>query len=164
MYSFFETRMVRRSNFLRKALTGRSFGKDFNFHNHLLVPDERRARDWAAAAKSSKKQEEELEKQGRKFKQGEGESAEQREKVWSTNYYIAESTDGKDRIKARLRAGEAYEETGHMAVEVALTIALHRAELKERGVTGGVLTPSIAGGPRLVQRLHDTGMLFDVMG
>lgn len=160
MYSFFETRLVRRSNYLRKCARGKSFGKGFNFRNHILVGSEKDAKAAAAASSSSKKQEEELEKAGKLFKQGEGEDAATRATAQNKYYFIAEAADG-ERLKVRMSAGEAYEETGHMAVEVAICLALHRDELEFKG---GVLTPSMAGGEKLVENLHKTGMLFDVMG
>lgn len=158
MYSFFETRVVRRSNMLQLMHRGRAYGPEFNFQEWLSFPDEETARMAQKASTSSKQQEEELKKAGKLYKSGEGPTAQDREGAWSEIMFVAKTATNKF-IKARLTAGDAYEETGHMAIEVALCCIFHRDKLEW---TGGVLTPSICGGATLVENLNKTGIKLEV--
>jgi len=156
MYSFFETRVVRRSNMLMEELggVGEAFGPEFNFQEWALFKGKEEAERHAKASTSSKNQEEELKKQGKLYKTGEGLGEEDRKAAWSKYQFFARSPGGK-KVKVTLDAGDAYEETGHMAVEVALCLVKDREKLL---FEGGVLTPATAGGHVLVDRLNSTGM------
>lgn len=156
MYAFFETRVVRRSNMLMEELggTGRGYGQEFNIQEWTLFPDEATAREMVKASTSSKDQEKALKEAGQLFAKGEGVGKEVRAKAWSKYYFFAMSDSGR-KVKAIVSGGDAYEETGHVAMEVALAIVKERDSLEFKG---GVLTPSTCGGYTLIRRLNDTGL------
>ncbi|KAK3280103.1 hypothetical protein CYMTET_12044 [Cymbomonas tetramitiformis] len=128
MYAFFETRVVRRSSVLQQQMIGHSYGPELNFQEFAVFPDEETAHMAQKASTSSAGQEEELKKAGKLYKPGEGPDAKDREGAWTEIMFLAKSS-GDESIKVKLTAGDAYEETGHMAVEVALCLVLHRSEL-----------------------------------
>lgn len=159
MYSFFETRVVRRSNHLQFMHSGKAYGPEFNFQEWASFPDEETARLAQKASTSSKQQEEELKKAGKLYKSGEGPTSDDREGAWTELLFVAKTASNKF-IKAKVSAGDAYEETGHMAIEVALCCVKHRDQLKWRG---GVLTPSICGQQTLVDSLNKTNLKVEVV-
>lgn len=61
------------------------------------------------------------------------------------------------------RRDPGYLETGRIALEAALCLALQGEELKERGMMqGGVLTPATAMGAVLTKRLRAANIRFDI--
>ncbi len=61
----------------------------------------------------------------------------------------------------RVAGGDpGYGETSRMVAESALCLALDHDSLPR---TGGVLTPASAFGMRLVERLQEAGLVFEVV-
>ena len=71
---------------------------------------------------------------------------------------IAEDEHEKNRVVVNVAGGDpGYDETAKMAAETAIGLALEPAAL-----TGGVLTPAVAGGYQLIDRLRHAGMTWEV--
>lgn len=168
--AFFDTRIVRRSNMLQADLGNQPYGTTLNFMEYALLPPER-----VAAIKRSLKEgkgelakpmgqygmtlDEEaavLRKEGRHFGDGEGPDIEEMADAWTGFFLHAESTNG-NQVKCSFVGGDGYWETARVAVEMALTLRFDRDKLPYRG---GVLTPSVAGGTCLIERLLDSGVKF----
>ena len=141
------------------------YGRDFNFTCFLDVPDEKVARDIKKTAASSRAEVKELEQQGKLYKAGEGppieELLDERDvpKVSTTYAFIAEGAVTGRKFETSFTGGDGYYETAHMAVEVALSLALHRPRVAAR-VRGGVLTPAISCGEVLFERLTASGFKY----
>jgi short subunit dehydrogenase-like uncharacterized protein len=91
--------------------------------------------------------------------QGEGPSAEKRERSWFKVTFLGEG--GGRRVKTVVSGGDpGYTETAKMVAESALCLALDRDRLP--GNTG-VITPAAAMGAPLRSRLVAAGMRFDVL-
>jgi short subunit dehydrogenase-like uncharacterized protein len=93
-------------------------------------------------------------------KPGEGPSAEAREKGYFEAHVLAETTSGK-RLRGRVasQGDPGYNATAKMLGESALALALDADRLPDRY---GVLTPASAMSMRIIERLRDAGMTFDV--
>jgi short subunit dehydrogenase-like uncharacterized protein len=93
-----------------------------------------------------------------KFKDpGEGPSPEQREKAWFQVRFVAQG--GGRQLVTEVSGGDpGYGETSKMLGESALCLA--RDELPERG---GQLTPAVAMGRPLIDRLQRAGITFGVL-
>lgn len=91
---------------------------------------------------------------------GEGPSREAIETGFFEMYVIAKTESGK-RLRGRVAGTKdpGYGETAKMLSESAICLAKDGARLKDRF---GVLTPASAMGMRLVERLRNAGMMFDV--
>jgi len=171
--SFFDTRTVRRSNMLQADLGNQPYGATLNFMEYAMLPPEK-----VAMAKQAMKDngsqaampmgnygltlEEEqklLKSEGKEFREGEGPEIEDLD-AWSGFFLHAESVNGNQE-KCSFVAADGYFETSRVAVETALTLRFHRDRLQYRG---GVLTPSVAGGTCLVERLIQTGVKFKMGG
>lgn len=88
---------------------------------------------------------------------GEGPSAEQREKSWFRVRFVGESVD--KRVVTEVSGGDpGYGETSKMLAESALCLA--HDELPERA---GQLTPAVAMGQALIDRLERAGIQFRVV-
>jgi short subunit dehydrogenase-like uncharacterized protein len=88
---------------------------------------------------------------------GDGPSAEQRAKAWFNLRFVAEG--GGTRLVTEVSGGDpGYGETSKMLGEAALCLA--RDELPERA---GQLTPAVAMGQALVDRLQAVGIKFAVV-
>jgi short subunit dehydrogenase-like uncharacterized protein len=88
---------------------------------------------------------------------GEGPTPEQREKAWFKIRFVGEG--GGKRVVIEVRGGDpGYTETAKMLSESALSLA-HDA-LPERA---GQLTPAVAMGQPLIDRLQRAGIEFDVI-
>ncbi len=158
-YAFYETRLVRRSNWLSRNMGGVPYGRNMNYLEHLLLPSEEHARALQQSNTSSKKEEEKLKAEGKLFAKDEGLSLEDREKEWAEYWFDAVSERG-EKIRTRLTGKDGYDETAHLSVELALLTSEHRDELPHKG---GVLTPGVAGGQLFVDALNETGLKFEVM-
>jgi|TARA_B110000305_G_scaffold54836_1_gene60502 short subunit dehydrogenase-like uncharacterized protein len=158
-YAFYETRLVRRSNWLSRNMGGVPYGKNMNYLEHLLLPSEEHARALQQSNTSSKKEEEKLKAEGKLFAKDEGLALEDREKEWAEYWFDAVSERG-EKIRTRLSGKDGYDETAHLSVELALLTSERRDELPHKG---GVLTPGIAGGQLFVEALNETGLKFEVM-
>jgi short subunit dehydrogenase-like uncharacterized protein len=89
---------------------------------------------------------------------GDGPTPEQREKGWFRLRFVGES-EGQ-RVVTEVSGGDpGYEETSKMLAESALCLA--HDELPERA---GQLTPAVAMGEPLLQRLQNAGISFNVLG
>eukprot|EP00440_Ansanella_granifera_P052683 gb/GFBE01057123.1/.p1 GENE.gb/GFBE01057123.1/~~gb/GFBE01057123.1/.p1 ORF type:complete len:553 (+),score=138.85 gb/GFBE01057123.1/:1-1659(+) len=173
--SFFDTRLVRRSNMLQADLANQPYGATLNFMEYAMLPPEkvnslkqalREGRDAEAFRPIGQygitvDEEQRLFKlQGKEFRQGEGPSVEDMSDAWTGFFLHAESVNGNQE-KCSFIAADGYFETSRVAVEMALTLRFDRERLQYRG---GVLTPSIAGGTCFVDRLLRTGVKFKMGG
>jgi short subunit dehydrogenase-like uncharacterized protein len=170
VHSFFDTRIVRRSNMLQADLGNAPYGSSFGFLEYAKLPDEQ----VAAAKKDIKEGKEEMAKpigsygmtledeeamlksEGREFKEEEGPVVEDLSDAWSGFHIYAESTSGNS-VKCSFVGADGYYETARVAVEMAITLKSDRDKLMYKG---GMLTPSVAGGSQLVTRLVDSGVKF----
>ena len=66
-YAFYDTRLIRRSNWLLADLGEDPYGRHLNYSEHLLFPSEQVAKEVTSANTSSKKEEEKLKKEGKLF-------------------------------------------------------------------------------------------------
>jgi len=168
VHSFFDTRVVRRSNMLQADLGNQPYGSTFNFMEYAMLPPEQVAVAQRTIAEGSDEKakpigqygmnvdEEEALFQGREFKEGEGPEIEDMSDAWSAFFLHAESANGHQ-AKCSFVGADNYFETARMAVEMALTIRFDKEKLPYKG---GVLTPSVAGYTMLVERLIDSGVKF----
>ena len=101
-YAFYDTRLIRRSNWLLSDLGEDPYGRKFNYTEHLIVPTEAAAKALASSNTSSKKEEEKLKSEGRLYGLGQGLDDATREKLFTDYYLNATSEDGKS-IRARSR-------------------------------------------------------------
>jgi short subunit dehydrogenase-like uncharacterized protein len=90
---------------------------------------------------------------------GVGPSAEERENGWFKVTFVAEA--GGRNVVTRVTGGDpGYGETSKMAAEAALCLALDRDKLPDHA---GVLTPAVAMGDVLIERLRSRGIGFEVV-
>jgi short subunit dehydrogenase-like uncharacterized protein len=90
---------------------------------------------------------------------GKGPSREDIERGWFEVTFVARS--GERKLVTRVSGGDpGYGETAKMCAESALCLARDRARLPERA---GVLTPAVAMGEVLIERLERAGIRFEVM-
>jgi short subunit dehydrogenase-like uncharacterized protein len=90
---------------------------------------------------------------------GKGPSREDIQRGWFEVTFVAKS--GGHELVTRVRGGDpGYGETAKMAAESALCLARDRDRLPERA---GVLTPAVAMGEVLIERLQRAGIHFEVM-
>lgn len=92
---------------------------------------------------------------------GEGPSKETREHGFFVTRLVGTLPDGARKLRGTVRgtSDPGYGETAKMLSEAAVCLA-HDGDVIRR--EGGVLTPAACMGMRLVQRLRDAGMTFDV--
>ena len=158
-YAFYETRLIRRSNWLNRSMGGVAYGRNMNYLEHLLLPNEESARALHQSNTSSKKEEEKLKSEGKLFEKDQGLDLEAREKEWA-EYWFDATTESGERIRTRVSGKDGYDETAHLSVELALLTSERRDELP---FSGGVLTPGIAGGQPFIDALNETGLKFEVV-
>lgn len=92
-----------------------------------------------------------------KVKQGEGPSESRRRTSWFTVDFVAEA--GGETVHTRVSGGDpGYTETSKMLAESALCLAFD-----DTPETAGQVTPAAAMGDRLVDRLRQAGMSFEVV-
>jgi len=168
VHSFFDTRVVRRSNMLHADLGGRPYGAALNFTEHALLPPEQAAiaRREAASGEPARPmgqygmtldEEEALVKNtGREFKEGQGPPIADMSSTWSAFYLYAESPSG-NQVRCSFVGSDGYFETARVAIETARTLRFDRQQLP---YPGGVLTPSTAGSTCLLERLVESGVKF----
>jgi short subunit dehydrogenase-like uncharacterized protein len=158
-YAFYETRLIRRSNWLLRDLGEKPYGRRLNYLEHLIMPSEQAAKDLQKSNTSSKAEEEQLRKEGRLFKKGDGLDEAARDSIWA-EYWFDAVAEGGEKIRTRLSGKDGYDETAHMSIELALLCSEHRENLPFKG---GVLTPGVAGGDKYIDALHATGLRFEVL-
>ncbi|KRF16771.1 saccharopine dehydrogenase [Nocardioides sp. Soil797] len=92
-----------------------------------------------------------------KVKQGEGPSETRRRKSWFTVDFVAEA--GGETVHTRVSGGDpGYTETSKMLAESALCLAFDSTP-----ETAGQVTPAVAMGDLLLERLRNAGMKFEVV-
>ncbi|KYF71581.1 MULTISPECIES: saccharopine dehydrogenase family protein [Sorangium] len=90
---------------------------------------------------------------------GEGPSAEERARSWFQVTFEGKSASRK--VVTRVSGGDpGYSETAKMVAESALCMAFDRERLPARA---GVLTPAVAMGERLIERLQAAGIRFELL-
>jgi len=171
--SFFDTRVVRRSNMLQADLANQPYGTTLNFTEYALLPAAQ-AQELKASALATIDAEpqgvvpigqsgipfdKEIDRLGHKSKlysEGEGPQIDDMGEAWTGFFLYAESVSGNSQ-KCSFIGGDGYQETARMAVETAMTLRFDRDKLPFKG---GVLTPSTSGGGELVRRLLESGVKF----
>merc|ERR1711982_114954 len=76
--------------------------------------------------------------------------------AWSGFFLYAESASG-NQVKCSFVGADGYFETARIATELALAMKFSKDKLTYKG---GVLTPAVAGGTVLVDRLISSGVKF----
>ncbi|WP_437718670.1 saccharopine dehydrogenase NADP-binding domain-containing protein [Sorangium sp. So ce448] len=90
---------------------------------------------------------------------GEGPSAEERARSWFQVTFQGKSASRK--VLTRVSGGDpGYSETAKMVAESALCMAFDRERLPARA---GVITPVVAMGERLIERLQAAGIRFELL-
>lgn len=90
-------------------------------------------------------------------KQGDGPSQNKRDKSWFKVRFVGRA--GETKVITEVSGGDpGYTETAKMITESALCLALDREKLPEQA---GVLTPAIAMGQVLIERLIKAGIKFE---
>merc|ERR1712025_329583 len=97
-----------------------------------------------------------IDQEGKNFKDGEGPTMEEMTDAWLGFFFYAESPTGNG-VKCSFVGADGYYETARMAISTALTLRFDRQKLPFRG---GVLTPAVAGGTALTDRLVASGLKF----
>jgi len=173
--SFFDTRVVRRSNMLQADLANAPYGTTLNFTEYAMLPaaDAQQLKSTALATLDSQplgvvpigqsgvpldKENERLGHQGKLYSEGQGPPVDDMAQAWTGFFLAAESVSGNS-LKCSFVGGDGYQETARMVVETAMTLRFDRDELPFKG---GVLTPSTSGGGKLVQRLLESGVKFQM--
>ena len=158
------TRVVRRSfGLLRETALDEPYAVDFAYREAALARDEGVARNLATPM-APPEQRQRLIDRGRLPGPGEGPSAEARASSWFRSYFLGESTDGRRLITSISGGAPGYEETSKIVGEAALLLALEHDALPASGACGGVLTPAVALGGALLDRLDGCGLRFAVRG
>ena len=158
-YAFYDTRLVRRTNWLLADMGEDPYGRKFNYSEHLLFPTEESAKEVASSNTSSKKEEEKLKSEGRLYELGDGLDDETRMKLFTDYYLHVTAEDGKT-IRCKVSGGDGYDETARLSVEMTLLLATARDALP---FSGGILTPAVAGGQKFVEAVRRTGVTFEVL-
>eukprot|EP00218_Dolichomastix_sp_CCMP3274_P016390 CAMPEP_0170142760 /NCGR_PEP_ID=MMETSP0033_2-20121228/8404_1 /TAXON_ID=195969 /ORGANISM="Dolichomastix tenuilepis, Strain CCMP3274" /LENGTH=534 /DNA_ID=CAMNT_0010379133 /DNA_START=39 /DNA_END=1643 /DNA_ORIENTATION=- len=159
IYSFMETRVVRRANGLMKELTGEAYGREFSFTEQAKFPNEDSAKERQSASSNTKSEVEMLKAEGKLKALGEGAMEDERAGSW-TKYEIIGKTENNKKVFTRMIGTDGYEETAHVVVDLAIVILNHRKELQFQG---GVLTPGVCGQMFLVEQFRKTGFVIEEM-
>jgi len=164
VYSYFDTRIVRRSNELLANLENKPYGRSLIFQEFMMLPPG--ALMQAAGVKegggdkipksgpSVGSEKELLEQQGKYYKQGEGPPLEELSDAWIANFMYAESVTGET-LKCSLVGADGYFETARCAVEMAMTLRFDKAELPHKG---GVMNAASCGQQWYANRLINSGI------
>lgn len=168
--SFFDTRVVRRSNMLQADLVNEPYGLTFNFTEFAMLPSEKQqqiyykeGQPFVPFGQHGMTVDEELhtmKRTGKEYGPGEGPSLEDMAGSWAGFFLHAESMDGHQE-KCSFITRDGYFEAARVAIETALTLRFDKNKLQHRG---GVLTPSVAGGTCLLERLMKSGVKFKLGG
>merc|ERR1712060_417303 len=110
VYSYFDTRIVRRSNQLMADLENNPYGRTFTFQEFMMLPQE--ALMQAATIKEAggevDREKEMLEQQGKYYKQGEGPPLEELGDAWIAIFVYAETMSGHT-AKCSLVGGDGHD-------------------------------------------------------
>ncbi|CAL1127627.1 unnamed protein product [Cladocopium goreaui] len=172
VYSYFDTRIVRRSNMLLADMGGKPYGKSLNFLQFSVLPTEMLLQQkgggggagggigggagGGGGGGSVEAERKALEAKGVYYKAGEGPPLEELDDAWSA-WFLWSQTDKGHEIKCDFIGRDGYFETARIAVETAMTLVFDRQELP---YPGGVLTPAVACGEALARRLIHSGVKF----
>lgn len=158
VYSYFDTRIVRRSNAMFADMGNIPYGRELNFMMYGLIPMEQIAamKGGATKAVSVADEAEELKKRGMYYKSGEGPDLDDLGDAWTGYFCYAESVSGKEE-KVCMIGKDGYIETARMAVETAICLLYDRDKISFRG---GVTPPTVACQTPLVERLITTNLKF----
>mmetsp|Transcript_6476 Transcript_6476/g.20820 ORF Transcript_6476/g.20820 Transcript_6476/m.20820 type:complete len:528 (-) Transcript_6476:157-1740(-) len=164
VYSYFDTRIVRRSNQILADRSDKPYGKTLAFQEFMMLPPE--ALMQAANIKetggekiprtgpSVGSEKELLEQQGKYYKQGEGPPLEELSDAWISAFMYAETVTGET-MKCGLVGCDGYYETARCAVEMAMTLRFDKAELPFKG---GVMNAASCGQTWYANRLIQSGI------
>jgi len=168
--AFFDTRLVRRSNMLQADLVNEPYGLTLNFMEFAMLPPDKEKQVFEQDGKAlvpfgqhGMTLDEEMQMmklKGKEYRPGEGPTVEDLEDGWAGYFLYAESADGHQE-RCSFITDDGYFESARVAVETALTLRFDRERLQHRG---GVLTPSVAGGTCLLERLIKSGIKFKLGG
>jgi len=176
-YSYFDTRIVRRSNALFADYANEPYGRNLNWLEFAWLPTEvlaamqsagkETAKDageggGAEDTKAEKKsggvgveaEKERLMAEGAYYAEGDGPPLETLDDAW-TGYFIWAESEGGHEMKASIVGRDGYFETARAAIEMALTL---RFDYDKLPFKGGVTTAIVAGGTPWASRLIDSGM------
>jgi len=159
VYSYFDTRIVRRSNALFADLGNRPYGRNLNFLEYMLIPDDQVSAATSGTQVSVEEEAKQLKEQGKYYSEvGEGPPLEDLDDAFTSMFGWAE-TDGGHSAKMSFIGRDGYFETARMAIETAMCLHRNRKELEFKG---GCLTPTVACSSFLVQRLVDSGLKLSI--
>jgi short subunit dehydrogenase-like uncharacterized protein len=167
VYSYFDTRIVRKSNAQLADLENAPYGRKLCFQEFVYLPPEMMMQAAAIneaggevpkgpAGPSVNAEKEALMAQGKYFKQGEGPPLEDLSDAWTAQYAWAETESG-EKLKCAWCGRDGYYETARCAVEFAMTCRFDRDELPHKG---GCLTPTVAGQKHYLRRIIQSGIKF----
>merc|ERR1719188_177684 len=167
VYSYFDTRMVRKSNAQFADLEGAPYGRQFCFQEFVMLPPEMLSQASAIqeaggevpkgpAGPSVAAEKEALMAQGKYFKQGDGPPLEDLSDAWTSQFAWAQTVAG-EQMKCSWVGRDGYYETARCAVEFAMTCRFDIAELPHKG---GNLTPTAAGQKQYLRRIIQSGIKF----
>mmetsp|Transcript_291 Transcript_291/g.400 ORF Transcript_291/g.400 Transcript_291/m.400 type:complete len:559 (+) Transcript_291:81-1757(+) len=168
VYAFFETRIVRRSNYIHHQLVngphkGYYYGCALNFRTFKIKDTEHQALESKKSSTSSKAEVDKLKAAGKWYGPGEGPPIEELIDmgVHSLYHMVAISESGK-KVNISVKGRDGYYETARMVVEMALALAIDSPKLRtgHNHVRGGILTPGVAGRKILFNRLINSGLGF----
>jgi len=179
VYSYFDTRIVRRSNALFADYANEPYGRNLNWLEFAMLPAEVLAAMQSAgkeAPKAEAKAEEEgsgtteekkkpgavgveaekerLMAEGAYYAEGEGPPLETLDDAWTGYFFWGESEGGHEML-ASMVGRDGYYETARAAIEMAMTL---RFDYEKLPFKGGVTTAIVAGGTPWASRLIDSGM------
>jgi len=168
VYAFFETRVIRRSNWLHNQVVGGPeagdwYGCGLNISVYALATSEAQAKEIKKGSTSVKAEEEKLKAAGKFYGAGDGPPFEDliEARIKMVYHFVGISESGK-RVGVSFMGRDGYYETARVVAEMAFAMALDSPELRTGPghVRGGVLTPGIAGRHVLPRRLRKSGMGF----
>lgn len=174
VYSYFDTRIVRRSNMLLADMGGSPYGKSLNFLQFSVLPTEMLLQQkgggggagggigagagGGGGGGSVEAERKALEAKGVYYKAGDGPPLEELDDAWSA-WFLWSQTEKGHEIKCDFIGRDGYFETARIAVETAMTLVFDQPNLP---FPGGVLTPAVACGEALARRLIHSGVKFSM--
>lgn len=164
IYSYFDTRIVRRSNMLMADLANRPYGVSLNFLEFSMLPTDA---IMAAAQASSRgvgraqagsveDEKRALQAKGAYYKEGEGPQLEELDDAWTGYFMWAETANGHE-VKCSFVGRDGYIETARVAIETAMCLLFDKLPFR-----GGVLTPTVACGESLLRRMVAGNLKFQM--
>ncbi|CAK9079377.1 unnamed protein product [Durusdinium trenchii] len=160
MYSYFDTRICRRSNALLADRMNQPYGKDFCFQEFLMLPPEiaqmAASGVKAPAGPSVADEKAALKEKGLYFQQGSGPDLNALDDAYISINMWAQTTGGHE-ARCGLVGRDGYFETARCAVEMAMTLRFDKEKLP---VVGGVLNATVVGQTWYADRLINSGMGF----